>query len=426
MAFVIADRVRETSTTTGTGNFTLAGAVDRFRTFDSVLDTGDTTYYTIADQSGVGWEVGIATFTSPSTLARTTILSSSNGGSAVDFGAGSKDVFITLPASRTVTSVDGGSTGLTPSTASYGAISLGGTLVAANGGTGQSSYTIGDLLYASGTTTLSKLADVATGNALISGGVGVAPSYGKIDLTTHVSGTLPIANGGTNGTTAATGFDNLAPTTTQGDIIYRSDTTNTRLAAGTTSQVLIGGTTPSWGAVTLTTMVSGILPVANGGTGTSTAFTTGSVVFAGASGVYSQNNSQIFWDNTNNRLGIGTAAPGSSLDVNGVIRDSKGNVRTIVQNAQTGAYVLVVGDAGKHISITTGGVTVNSGIFSAGDAISIYNNSTSNQTITQGGSVTMYLGGTATTGNRTLAQRGICTILCVASNTFVISGAGLS
>jgi hypothetical protein len=71
-------------------------------------------------------------------------------------------------------------------------------------------------------------------------------------------------------------------------------------------------------------------------------------------------------------------------------------------------------------------VTVNTSIFSAGDAISIYNNSASNQTITQGGSVTMYLGGTATTGNRTLAQRGICTILCVASNTFVISGAGLT
>jgi len=250
MAFVIADRVRETSTTTGTGNFTLAGAVDRFRTFDSVLDTGDTTYYTIADQSGVGWEVGIATFTSPSTLARTTILSSSNGGSAVDFGAGSKDVFITLPASRTVISFSGGSTGLTPSTASYGAISLGGTLVAANGGTGQSSYTIGDLLYASGTTALSKLADVAIGSALISGGVGTAPSWGKIGLTTHVSGTLPVANGGT---------------------------------------------------------------------GTTTAFTSGSVVFAGASGVYSQDNSNLFWDDTNNRLGVGTATPVSSIETNGTI-----------------------------------------------------------------------------------------------------------
>jgi len=103
MAFVIADRVRETSTTIGTGNFTLAGAVTGYQTFDAALDTGDTTYYTIADQSGSNWEVGIGTFTSPSTLARTTILSSSNGGSVVTFGAGTKDVFISLPASKTNT-----------------------------------------------------------------------------------------------------------------------------------------------------------------------------------------------------------------------------------------------------------------------------------------------------------------------------------
>jgi hypothetical protein len=72
-----------------------------------------------------------------------------------------------------------------------------GVLPAINGGTGQSSYAVGDILYASTTTALSKLPDIATGNALISGGVGVAPSYGKIGLTTHVSGILPIANGGT-------------------------------------------------------------------------------------------------------------------------------------------------------------------------------------------------------------------------------------
>lgn len=70
-------------------------------------------------------------------------------------------------------------------------------LTAANGGTGQSSYAVGDLLYASSTTALSKLADVATGNALISGGVGTAPSWGKVGLTTHVSGTLGTGNGGT-------------------------------------------------------------------------------------------------------------------------------------------------------------------------------------------------------------------------------------
>ena len=80
-----------------------------------------------------------------------------------------------------------------------------GVNAAVNGGTGQSSYAVGDLLYANTTTTLAKLADVATGNALISGGVGVAPSYGKIGLTTHVSGTLPVANGGTGDTTYTNG-----------------------------------------------------------------------------------------------------------------------------------------------------------------------------------------------------------------------------
>lgn len=71
------------------------------------------------------------------------------------------------------------------------------------GGTGQTSYAVGDLIYADTTTTLAKLPDVATGNALISGGVSTAPSWGKIGLTTHVSGILPLANGGTNNTTGA-------------------------------------------------------------------------------------------------------------------------------------------------------------------------------------------------------------------------------
>jgi hypothetical protein len=82
------------------------------------------------------------------------------------------------------------------------------SLKAKAGGTGQTSYAVGDLLYADTTTTLAKLADVATGNALISGGVSTAPSWGKIGLTTHVSGTLPVANGGT-GVTTSTGTTNV-------------------------------------------------------------------------------------------------------------------------------------------------------------------------------------------------------------------------
>jgi hypothetical protein len=108
------------------------------------------------------------------------------------------------------------------------------------------------------------------------------------------------------------------------------------------------------------------------------------------------------------------------------VLDASGNVRSVPQNSQTSAYILVASDNGKHISITTGGVTVPSGVFSIGDTVTIFNNSGSSQTITQGGSVTLRQVGTANTGNRTLAQYGLATVLCVASNTFVITGGGLT
>ena len=122
------------------------------------------------------------------------------------------------------------------------------TVTAAKGGTGQTSYAVGDLLYASTSSALSKLADVATGNALISGGVGVAPSYGKIGLTTHISGTLAIGNGGTGQTTATAAFNALNPMTTTGDILYESSpTTAARLGIGSTGQVLtVSGGIPAW------------------------------------------------------------------------------------------------------------------------------------------------------------------------------------
>jgi hypothetical protein len=94
-------------------------------------------------------------------------------------------------------------------------------------------------------------------------------------------------------------------------------------------------------------------------------------------------------------------------------------------NTQTGAYTLTAADIGDYVNITTGGVTVPSGVFVSGDVVSIYNNSASSQTITTT-AVTCYLVGTATTGNRTLAQRGLATLLCVGTNEFVISGGGLT
>jgi hypothetical protein len=102
MALVIADRVRETTTVTGTSSATLLGAVTGYQSF-SVIGNTNTTYYTIADQGGANWEVGIGTYsTTGPTLARTTVLASSNGGSLVNFTAGTKDVFVTYPSEKAV------------------------------------------------------------------------------------------------------------------------------------------------------------------------------------------------------------------------------------------------------------------------------------------------------------------------------------
>lgn len=106
MTIIVKDRVKETTTTTGTGTITLAGAVLGFQAFSAIGD-GNETFYTIA--GGGEWEVGIGTYTSSgTTLSRDTVLDSSNSGSLVDFAAGTKDVFVTYPAERTITGGGGG------------------------------------------------------------------------------------------------------------------------------------------------------------------------------------------------------------------------------------------------------------------------------------------------------------------------------
>ena len=110
-------------------------------------------------------------------------------------------------------------------------ITLAGTLVVTKGGTNITSYAVGDLLYADTTTSLAKLADAATGNALVSGGVSTAPGWGKIVLTTHVSGTLPVTNGGTGATTL----------TQYGVLVGNTTSVVTVTAAGTAGQYLKSG-----------------------------------------------------------------------------------------------------------------------------------------------------------------------------------------
>jgi hypothetical protein len=105
MALVIKDRVKETSTTTGTGTLTLAGAATGYQSF-AAIGNGNTTYYTIV--GGSQWEVGIGTYTSSGTALSRDIVLSSSTGSKIDLAAGTKDVFVTYPSERAITGGGGG------------------------------------------------------------------------------------------------------------------------------------------------------------------------------------------------------------------------------------------------------------------------------------------------------------------------------
>lgn len=145
MALILADRVKDTTTTSSTGTVTLSGTAPTGYQNFSVIGNGNTTYYTIAHQTLGEWEVGIGTYTSAgTTLARTTVLASSNAGSLVNFSAGTKDVFVTYPAERTVQGLGGGT--------STQAIVLNGTTASVSGtiATGTNGMSVGPVTVASG------------------------------------------------------------------------------------------------------------------------------------------------------------------------------------------------------------------------------------------------------------------------------------
>ena len=179
------------------------------------------------------------------------------------------------------------------------------------GGTGLTSFAVGDLIYADTTTTLAKLADVATGNALISGGVGAAPSYGKIGLTTHVSGTLPVANGGTGLTTLTAGYipygNGTGAISSSGNFFF--DGTNLGL----------GTSTPSTGAMnrqlTISSGASNLAGVILVNNATGTAFNNGFQIYANAldAALFNQSNGILaFGTNQTERMRI-SAAGGVSI-----------------------------------------------------------------------------------------------------------------
>lgn len=272
--------------TSGAFNTTLTVTADTnvtLPTSGTLVNTAVTTLSSLVSVGTITTGVWNGTIVSP-TYGGTGINNASKtitlGGNLVTSGAFNTtltvtaDTSVTLPTSGTL--VNTAVTTLS-SLASIGTITTGvwnGTAIGAPyGGTGQTSYAVGDILYASTTTALSKLADVATGNALLSGGVNTAPSWGKIGLTTHVSGTLGPTNGGTG-----------IATYTLGDILYSNGTNSLGALAGntTTNKRFLRQTgtgtisaVPAWDSVTATDV--GLGNVANVDTTNATNITSGTL-----------------------------------------------------------------------------------------------------------------------------------------------------
>jgi hypothetical protein len=162
--------------------------------------------------------------------------------------------------------------------------------------------------------------------------------------------------------------------------------------------------------------------LANARTSASSSNGASTIVARDASGDFSANNVTV--TTLQGTTVNATTVSGTNVNASSFVSDGIGNLRDIPVNTQSAGYTLVIGDAGKFIS-TNANVTVPNAVFVTGDVVSVFNSSSSNVTVVQGGAVTLRQGGTANTGNRTLQQYGICTILCTANNNFVIAGAGI-
>lgn len=245
MAFITADRVLDSSTSTGTGAFVVSGTpAAGYRTFSAVMSVGDTCYYSIQGQTTSEWEVGLGTYSSANTLTRTTVYSSSNAGSAVTFSAGTKNVFITMVASKSpqldptgnVTALGTpASATLTNATGLSLTTGVTGVLPSANGGLGASiaPTTTGNVLFTTNGTSWSSTQKIVQGTS-------VATTSGtSIDFTSipsWVKRVTVMLNGvSTNGSSQIQIQIGSGSVTTSGYLSYASSSGGANVAGGATS-----------------------------------------------------------------------------------------------------------------------------------------------------------------------------------------------
>ena len=257
MALVVYDRVQETTTTSGTGSVTLLGAVSGFQSF-AVVGNTNTTYYTITD--GAAWEVGIGTYsTSGPTLARTTVLSNSNGNTTpITLSGGLAQVFVTYTAEKSV-NLDA-SDNVTPLGTIASGTWQGTTVGVPYGGTGQTSYTDGQLLIGNSTGNTLTKASLTAGT-----GISITPGSGSISIASTVTSGVTI----TNDTTTATALYPTFTSATSGSVAGLNVTSTKLTFVPTTGSLTAPQTEASNGLVVNSNTVSASYSIPSGSSATS-------------------------------------------------------------------------------------------------------------------------------------------------------------